>query len=70
MARYLAGSAFNLGGQPGQQTQTFLCSTSTEIGSPMEPSFALVTGQIFCCSGVRLAVRIDLPEGFASDLMA
>src|SRR5438477_1896761 len=48
-ARYRAGLAFNLGGQAAQQVQTFRPSTSTRIGSPIEPSLAPVTGQI-CCS--------------------
>src|SRR4051794_3306260 len=51
-ARYLAGSIFNFGGQAAQQVQTFRLSTSTGIGSPIEPSLAPVTGQTFCSSTV------------------
>src|SRR5512135_1915949 len=51
-ARYLAGCAFSLGGQAGQQVQTCRPSTSTAIGSPIEPSLAPVTGQAFCSSTV------------------
>src|SRR5208283_4603327 len=51
-ARYLAGSALSLSGQAGQQTQTLRLASCTGIGSPIEPSFARVTGQILCCSTV------------------
>ncbi len=51
-ARYLAGSAFSLGGQALQQTNTFRPLTATGIGAPIEPSLAPVTGQTFCPSTV------------------
>src|SRR3954452_11756226 len=55
-ARYLAGSALSLSGQPAQQTQTLRLASCTGIGAPIEPSFALVTGQTFCSSTVIAAV--------------
>ena len=51
-ARYRAGSALSFGGHAAQHVQTFRPSTSTAIGSPIEPSFAPVTGQVACWSGV------------------
>src|SRR3954454_18906924 len=51
-ARYLAGWAFSLGGQAEQHVQTFRPSTSARTGSPIEPSLAPVTGQLFCASTV------------------
>src|SRR5437879_7219602 len=62
-ARYLAGFALSLGGQAGQQVQILWPLTSTGIGAPIDPSLAVVTGQIFCSSTVRLAKRVVAPEG-------
>src|SRR5580704_18124398 len=69
-ARYLAGSAFSLGGHAPQQFHTFSPSTSTRMGSPIDPSLAPVTGQVFCSSTERLSRRTAVPEARAEAIRA
>ena len=56
LARYFAGAALSLEVHASQQRKTLRPSTSTATGSPIEPSFAPVTGQTFCSWGVASLV--------------
>src|SRR5687767_10580201 len=56
-ARYVAGLARSFGSQLLQHIKTFRPWTSTGTGSPIDPSAALVTGQIFWPVEVAAATR-------------
>src|SRR4051794_16481675 len=62
-AGYRLGFALSFGGHASQQLQTFWPSISTATGSPMEPSFAPVTGQTFWAAAVPRASRIAPSAG-------